>query len=535
MKHNIFYFIAITISVCIITSCSHKSEIDIQLSKVENILSQNPDSALLILESIDPTLIDNEISAANYGCVNAQVRLINGKTIANDLYLDRSIAHYFKNNDSINLSKAYQLASIRSMHRLNQDSSIYYLEQAVKVIPKNNKTAKVQLLTELSRLLSKPSMRKDYLKALNYSYQAYNISEKPEDKACALHDVGLLYSFMENNDSCLSNIERSINLIHPDNPAFTSYALNYANTPGADPVKSKQYLSSINNNSLGKHITLGFLFINTGRIDSAYIEMYKADSLYIINPTKYSINTFNNLRLLKECLNFIRYKSVTPSDGVITNDSISEILHLEQRLSNERLETNTRLKTDLLKQRIKLQQTIMWLLFLVLTSSIIIFYVYYRWQQRYKKLQQEIDRERVSQIVIEASESPIDIDTIQAIILKRMQLCLTRFRDTGLYSRLRKIEIERDCETYLPLKLRENIQEKLLENFSDFIIDLKNDSSKLNIEDIMLCLLSLLKLNIKTISRCMGVSEGSIRTRKSRLKGKLSPFMFNSIFCEVNN
>lgn len=534
-RYNWLWVLATVIVASITVSCSHKSMADKQLSEAESLLAQNPDSALLILESVEPILKDNDVEIARYGHLNARARLMCGKTIANDKYLDKSISYYLKRGDSLALSESYQLASIRSQHRLNQDSAVYYLKQAIAITPEKNNMALVQLFTQISYQLSKPSVNKNYLQALNYSKQAYGLASTPEDKARTLHDIGVLYSFIGKNDSCLSYIEQALALIQPDNPAYTGFALNYGGTPEANPTKSKQFLSAIKSESLGKHITLGFLYLNNGFIDSARTELRRAISLYSKQPEKYSINTFNNLRLLENCLNYSSNKSIIPSDGVTTNDSISEIMNLEQRLSNERLETNTKLETDLLKQKIERQRYFTWLMAIALLSALIIFGLYYRWHQRYKRLQQEIDRERVSQIVIEASDTPIDTVAIQAIIDKRLQLCLTRFRNTGYYARLQKVEAEKDSGTFLPLKLRGDIQEKLLESFSDFIIDLKNDGTKLNLEDILLCILSWLNFNSKTISRCMGVSEGALRTRKSRLKGKLSTSMFQMMFGEATN
>ena len=513
-------------------SCSNNLDVEGPLSRAENLLAQNPDSAMSILESVEHLLKDNENATARYGRLNARARLMCGKTIANDKYLDRSILYYHVNKDSVALSDAYQLASIRSQHRLNQDSAIYYLQQAIAVTPRDNNMTLVKLLTETSYQLSKPSVNKNYRKALSISQQAYRHASTADDKARTLHDIGVLYSFIGKNDSCLSYIEQALELINSDNPSYTGYALNYAGTPGANPSKSKQFLSVIKSESLGKHITLGFLYLNNGSLDSANIALQRAESLYSRHPDKYSINTFNNLRLLKGYLSYSKNKPINPSDGVTTNDSISEIMNLEQRLSSERLETNTKLETDLLEQEIERQRTFMWLMALALMSALIILSLYYHWHKQYKRLQQEIDRERVSQIVIEASDTPVDEDALQAIISKRLQLCLTRFRNTGYYARLQKVETEKDTGTFLPLKTRGDIHEKLLESFSDFIIDLKNDGGKLNLEDIILCLLSLLKFNAKTISRCMGASEGALRTRKSRLKGKLSSTMFQRVFGE---
>lgn len=197
-KQLIYYFLLMLVTVilaAVTLSCSDNSDVERQLSRAENLLAQNPDSAMSILESMEHLLKDNENATARYGRLNVRARLMCGKTIANDKYLDGSISYYLMNKDSAALSESYQLASIRSQHRLNQDSAIFYLQQAIAVTPKDNNTMLVKLLTETSYQLSKPSVNKNYQKALSISQQAYRYATTADDKARTLHDIGVLYSF----------------------------------------------------------------------------------------------------------------------------------------------------------------------------------------------------------------------------------------------------------------------------------------------------------------------------------------------------
>lgn len=513
-------------------SCSHNSSVDKQLNTAENLMEQHPDSALGILEMIDAKQISSKSDKASYGLKINRARLLCGKTISQDSFIDNSISYYREQNDSTNLCTAYQLASFRSWHRLNQDSAVYYLQKALKVVPSNQERLKAQLYTEIAYQLSRPSAKKDYAAAINYSKQALEFASSSTHRARALHDIGILYSYLGQNDSCLSYIEQALELIDPDNPNYIGFALNYSSIPDADFHKSTGVLSAIKTQSLGKHITLGFLYLNKGLLDSASMELDKANVIYNAAPEKYSINTFNNLRLLSSCVNYGYRRPIRPSEGVTTNDSISEKINLDHRLSDENIETNAKLQTELLEHKIERQQAWMVFLTIVIFLALGLLITYYRWHKKYKDLQQKIDRERVSQIVLEASDDYADEDAMQAIISNRIQLCTERFRNTGYYNRLQKLSVDKNDEAFLPLKQRADIQEKVLECFSDFVIDLKNNGAKLNLEDITFCLFALLAIDNRTISKCMGVSEGALRTRKTRLKGKLSPLMFQIVFHE---
>lgn len=261
-------------------SCSHNSSVDRQLNTAENLMEQNPDSALGILGMIDTKQISSKSDKAFYGLLINRARLLCGKTISQDNFLNNSITYFNEQNDSTNLCEAYQLASFRSRHRLNQDSAVYYLQSALDVVPSNLIGLKAELYTEIAYQLSKPSAKKDYAAAIDNSKQALEYASSATEKARALHDIGILYSYLGQNDSCLLYIEQALELIEPDNPNYIGFALNYSSMPDADFHKSTGILSAIKTQSLGKHITLGFLYLNNGLLDSASMELDKATIIY---------------------------------------------------------------------------------------------------------------------------------------------------------------------------------------------------------------------------------------------------------------
>ena len=84
--------------------------------------------------------------------------------------------------------------------------------------------------------------------------------------------------------------------------------------------------------------------------------------------------------------------------------------------------------------------------------------------------------------------------------------------------------------SFLPPLERERLRNAMFEEFTDFIIDVKSAGEGVNLDDISLCLFNVLKVSNSTISMCMAASENAIRTRKSRLKEKLTPGMYQFVF-----
>ena len=97
--------------------------------------------------------------------------------------------------------------------------------------------------------------------------------------------------------------------------------------------------------------------------------------------------------------------------------------------------------------------------------------------------------------------------------------------------RIQVMEIQSSTHSqYLSIADRQKLNTALLESFTEFVIDLKSYGTNLTIDDIILCLLSLLNIRNSTISLCTANTESAIRTRKSRLKGKIPPKIFEFIF-----
>ena len=133
--------------------------------------------------------------------------------------------------------------------------------------------------------------------------------------------------------------------------------------------------------------------------------------------------------------------------------------------------------------------------------------------------------------MIEADENAYENSSSFEIIVKRAEISVSRFRGTGIFDLIQRGEIAyNDSETYLSVKDRAKVRQTLLDCFADFIVDIKMDAGKLSIDDILTSLLSVMHVSNTAIAACLGVSVGAVRSRKTRLKGKLSDEMAKFIF-----
>lgn len=456
----------------------------------------------------------------------AKSKLNNGESFLMVEGFDDALKYYESIQDSSALPDVYKLAAVKMQWLNRQDSAAGYLAKAKDIASSTTHPTRSEILIELSNLYAKPSLRKDYPRALSYAFEAYKAALTNEEKSRALHDIGLFYSFIGRNDSSAIYMERALADADTADPMFTTYALNYANNPSADFKRSVIYLNQIKRPSLGKLITLGFIYLNNSQIDSARYYSETSNSMYKENPARYSINTYNNLRLLEQSIGLLETRTVVPYEGTVSNDSISEITAIQRKISEERRDFNNRLKLQLLESKAHRQLLLNISLGILLISAL--GFVGYVWYTKRKILifKQRLDNLKVDQILADANDDestePLDL------VRRRIDVCIEQFREAKLQTDLDKITIQyRNTGNYPSVKERERISKNLIGCFADLIVDLKMTGVKLNMEDIMTCILSCLKESNATIAVCLGSTDTAVRTRKSRLRAKLPVEMVN--------
>ncbi len=152
-------------------------------------------------------------------------------------------------------------------------------------------------------------------------------------------------------------------------------------------------------------------------------------------------------------------------------------------------------------------------------------YVWYS-KRKFLNLRRQLDNVKVEQIVVEANEE--EPESSLDLVRCRMNLCIEQFRESKLQANLDKITLDfRNTGNYPSIKERETLQKRLIGCFADFIVDLKMTRVKLNMEDIITCILSCLRESNATIAACLGATDSAIRTRKSRLRVKLPAEMLD--------
>lgn len=524
MKHFI-----LILSLLLFYGCSGKGDTATRLNNALDSIASAPSVAEDEIAEIcaNCKLTESQKSDAVRGMALARLR--QGKTFLFENDLESAIRYYKSAADTTSLLEMYQLASIKMRWKNNRDSAAFYLTEALTYTTGNTSPTRSDLLVELSNLYAQPLLPKDYMKAIHYARKTLPADSTGKNRARALHDIGLFYAFLNENDSAVIYFEMALAETTPENPDYTTFVLNYANHHKSDADKSIEYLNTIKGEHLGKLITLGFIALNNNSVASAERYLNQSVEMYRKNPDRYSINTYNALRMLKGCVDYALSGEVFPEEGTVYNDSIYQRFLLNQKIESEKTEYNSRLKIRLLESESERQK--IWLLCMsaLVLAIVVSAIIFWRNKRRYISLKKELESIRLNQIVCETN-SPDDVSSF-GFVRQRAELCMVHFRKSRCIGEIQKGEIAYNADrSFLPVRERAAIQKTLLECFADFIVDLRIDAGKLSMDDIVTCLFSLMNMSNAAVAACTGCSDGAIRTRKTRLRNRLSDEMASLIF-----
>ena len=240
------------LTMTLIISCGHYSNDYYRLEKIDSLLAQEQtDSALYLIEDINPNNLDNE-SAAYYHLLLTQSNYKAYRPIKSDSIINLAIDFYKNNgNDDILARCHFYKAGILCELGKNVDA-LDNLKKAEKlVMSSSNYTLRHNIYYMISSINSD---YQEYEIALNYVKRALEYSLQTKKKDLLAYDyeiLFLLYNKIGKKDSCLYFLNKTIRLIEsiPANPPINRARL-WGNLGVAfssiDQNKAEQFLEKAN-------------------------------------------------------------------------------------------------------------------------------------------------------------------------------------------------------------------------------------------------------------------------------------------------
>lgn len=182
-------------------------------------------------------------------------------------------------------------------------------------------------------------------------------------------------------------------------------------------------------------------------------------------------------------------------------------------------------------------------LFITFSFLIIIGCFWFFWKDRkreklYIALQKELVQNRVDTMLLKeqvfVNEEKNVSDKLVRLREQQMELCISMFQTLPCYKKFKAMEKATPKQLLMLCRSRKEIRDGIHHSFIDVMSDLKEYCSALTVDDQFYCVLSLLHCSKPVVMTLMDASSDAIKTRKNRIKNKMSDELFCLVFSADN-
>lgn len=521
-----FLFLILTGSIL---SCKRHSDNARLLRQADTLMNEYPDSALNLLNQI---IVPQDLSDAD----RAQYALLTGlahdkmhSSMCEDSLLNEALVYYEQQQDTPRLQTAYLLTGyyLHANKKLKQADSV--MQKALNLARlRKDKQGMLRIYEGLAGVNLNHNVVFDYAKIQEYMRACMELEKTPQ----RIFYYGVMLAFT-NNDSvhyyCPLAIQQAI---RQKDPLLWNYLLNYSSYL----IKKKKYKEALDwlqktnlsqpgnwdKRTIYLHTARVYLFLS--QIDSAEAWLKRSEEL----PLEKDVASENWRFHLQGIIDYARDKHVDMTRMLRFNDSVLVSIYDKDKILTAKNEAKHNLGRQNLLLQLKYER-IFWgaVCFIILIIGGALYADYCR-KRRLLRLQQQLAENRATlmklQNQMEESTPPDATDDKQKIHelrLRKIDLCKKTFAKTTWGRRLATLNCQPES---MALNGQESTElaDTLMQCFADVLIDLKQDSPKLNNAELTHVVFLILGCSNRTISICTFAAESTIRTRKVRIKEKLS-------------
>ena len=285
-----FFYIATHIFLLLISSvaCS-RSDIADKLSRVEELSECDSDSALAIIDSIDPSTLGSESEKAKYALLLTAMKIDNGKVLGNDSLIDIAISYYSKHDASYDQMRALYYKGISNYMKGRLANAIVPATCSRELAIKTDNDYWRAKSTELLGAIFNYSQNKK--EAINYFKEAadyYQKTGKTTEHRLALCYFAVAKSGKEPNPESIAMLDslHALAKAAPSDSILISYCykellpMYLSSNRNEDAAYALQELSSLKIRRISdaqKHAYTANLALNLGDTAKAAKELLTAD------------------------------------------------------------------------------------------------------------------------------------------------------------------------------------------------------------------------------------------------------------------
>lgn len=512
------------------------------LLAADSIMWADPDSALQLLQQIPNPQDFNDPDRAFYALLLTQARYKSCVPLESDSLIRIAVDYYEDGNEKERLAKSYfYWGCVHAEKEERLEAIDLYMKSLDLMLESKDSMFLAMLYSHLGNSYSGQRLRSTAREVYKKGYAL--CIDKDSVRACyALNNIGDTFFVEYQLDSAFSYYKQALEMAsvlqHAD-LLFTTYndMAGLYNEQGkyteAEACISKALLYQSNKEDYTFACsTKGDIFGRMNLGDSAiYYWKIGAESPNIyVKASSYDC-LFQEYKEIKDWENATFYAD----SFLIYYDSIQA---MNNRAELDKLMDNH--LVELHKHELSVEKN--WIIggliaaFLVLVAVLVILYLWKdaRRKDKYADLQQRLMENRAESIFLnEASETPSEDKTaeLQKLEEERFLICLSLFETTAGSKKLDELK---KATPMMQIKIADTyrvlIVSDIRKSFADVMGDLKERCPSLTNDDLLYCVLSLLSCSKDIIVHITDVSSDAIKTRKSRIKGKIDAGLFSRIF-----
>ncbi len=181
------------IIILLLSACNQTPK---ELKQAEQLMETRPDSALSVLQKINPINLKSPSHRSLYGLLYFEALDKENKPLEPDSLIDFSINHYLAQNEELNLAKSYFYKAIIYKKRQRFDVATgFYLKSRDLLISKDNYFLLGRIYSELGEICMFQKNYTESLKSILLSVDYFNKAGNKLEASYGIAVVGKIYRF----------------------------------------------------------------------------------------------------------------------------------------------------------------------------------------------------------------------------------------------------------------------------------------------------------------------------------------------------
>ena len=541
----------------VLAGCQQNDKYTALLLQADSIMNVRPDSALALLNLIQFPQEMKTADRALYSLLFTQAEQKNRISHTNDSLIRIAVDYYKDKDDKEQETKAYYYLGCVYQDIGDIVGATDAFLKALNINPQViNDTERLTMIYEnLAECYQSQGFYDKAMEMYRISYKT-NINHNEEKNILfSLQGIGEVFMYQHQWDSAayyyneIIEKSRAIGDSSWISIGISNLAHVYYNQKKY-PEAYHTALKSIHNNNedkeneiTSKYILLGDILIQLGQYDSA--RYYLSLNSIKEDPFLRASRHFSLYELEKKCG---KYKEATQYIDTYTTlyDSLREGKNKEEIAKLINSYTIERYKREISeKQKHQTRISISFSILIIISILFIFLMIDRHRKQEYIGLHKSLMKKRGEIMKMQEELNNMDVNhspnSIQEKenkqnILKQLQkekfyYSIQLFQKTPYYKIIQELKQKRRIEEKVFTSgERELLWDCIYQIFSDTMSDLKAQCPELTREDLLYCILYLLGYPNSIIIICTGTNTNALKSRKNRLKNKMSIELYLFIF-----